>query len=617
MGRAKTALTCGSERQDFAVMALFDASGDVMPASRSRRLPPRFDQSLLTIPEELTWGQTVDRLGADIKLTIAGAADKLGAAAGAAGAAAEAAAAGAAGAVEAVASSVLEVGKGLNDNVITPVIFRAGAAAEAAAAGAAGAAEAAAAGAAGAAEAVASSVLEVGKGLNDNVITPVIFRAGPAAETAAAGAAGAAGAAETAAACAAGTAEAAASSVVEVGNTVGKGLNDNISRLGSLGADRHAQDEKVEDDVAMPWGPCSHLNDSSIADEAEAIAVATDNILFSKRFRVMRQRYSANKISGVARRRFRRKWAAATRIQAIIRGYHDRRPGIVCRLLLILKAPTPAEHGRRFLQWKLMATKRLRREQAVHYARLSRSIDVWIATIWRRWRRAHKWHGLRLVADRRRVARSFRRLQRRWSARSAVTNSSAAWRRRVEHALLASGFERWHRVWNPSWIAAVQQRQLHQASQAKATHAAAATMQQKLYQLRDAPPPPHTMNALEAMMQAVLSMQVDTVDASRLGVQLMLKASGIESSLTAALSESREPLTRRLKRQPLSGQSRWSRPPKTNPATRGRVGVIVEAAIEAQAAAPRPARAAALKDTAQEDAPKGWLSAKTKRRSEA
>ena len=536
-----------------------------MPASRSRRLPPRFDQSLLTIPEELTWGQTVDRLGADIKLTIAGAADKLGAAAGAAGAAAEAAAAGAAGAVEAVASSVLEVGKGLNDNVITPVIFR----------------------------------------------------AGPAAETAAAGAAGAAGAAETAAAGAAGTAEAAASSVVEVGNTVGKGLSDNISRLGSLGADRHAQDEKVEDDVAMPWDPCSHLNDSSIADEAEAIAVATDNILFSKRFRVMRQRYSANKISGVARRRFRRKWAAATRIQAIIRGYHDRRPGIVCRLLLILKAPTPAEHGRRFLQWKLMATKRLRREQAVHYARLSRSIDVWIATIWRRWRRAHKWHGLRLVADRRRVARSFRRLQRRWSARSAVTNSSAAWRRRVEHALLASGFERWHRVWNPSWIAAVQQRQLHQASQAKATHAAAATMQQKLYQLRDAPPPPHTMNALEAMMQAVLSMQVDTVDASRLGVQLMLKASGIESSLTAALSESREPLTRRLKRQPLSGQSRWSRPPKTNPATRGRVGVIVEAAIEAQAAAPRPARAAALKDTAQEDAPKGWLSAKTKRRSEA
>jgi len=555
-------LTCGSERQDFAVMALFDASGDVMPASRSRRLPPRFDQSLLTIPEELTWGQTVDRLGADIKLTIAGAADKLGVAAGAAGAAAEAAAAGAAGAVEAVASSVLEVGKGLNDNVITHVIFR----------------------------------------------------AGPAAETAAA----AAGAAETAAAGAAGTAEAAASSVVEVGNTVGKGLSDNISRLGSLGADRHAQDEKVEDDVAMPWDPCSHLNDSSIADEAEAIAVATDNILFSKRFRVMRQRYSANKISGVARRRFRRKWAAATRIQAIIRGYHDRRPGIVCRLLLILKAPTPAEQGRRFLQWKLMATKRLRREQAVHYARLSRSIDVWIATIWRRWRRAHKWHGLRLVADRRRVARSFRRLQRRWSARSAVTNSSAAWRRRVQHALLASGFERWHRVWNPSWIAAVQQRQLHQASQAKATHAAAATMQQKLYQLRDAPPPPHTMNALEAMMQAVLSMQVDTVDASRLGVQLMLKASGIESSLTAALSESRGPLTRRLKRQPLSGQSRWSRPPKTNPATRGRVGVIVEAAIEAQAAAPRPAaRAAALKDTAQEDAPKGWLSAKTKRRSEA
>ena len=78
-------MTCGSERQDFAVMALFDASGDVMPASRSRRLPPRFDQSLLTIPEELTWGQTVDRLGADIKLTIAGAADKLGAAAGAVG----------------------------------------------------------------------------------------------------------------------------------------------------------------------------------------------------------------------------------------------------------------------------------------------------------------------------------------------------------------------------------------------------------------------------------------------------------------------------------------------------------------------------------------------------
>jgi hypothetical protein len=464
---------------------------------------------------------------------------------------------------------------------------------------------------------VASSVLEVGKGLNDNVITTVIFRAGPAAEAAAAGAAGAAGAAEAAAAGAAGTAEAAASSVVEVGNTVGKGQSDNISRLGSLGADRHAQDEKVEDDVAMPWDPCSHLDDSSIADEADAIAVATDNILFSNRFRVMRQRYSANKISAVARRRFRRKWAAATQIQAIIRGYHDRRPGIVCRLLLILKAPTPAEHGRRFLQWKLMATKRLRREQAVHYARLSRSIDVWIATIWRRWRRAHKWHGLRLVADRRRVARSFRRLQRRWSARSAVTNSSAAWRRRVEHALLASGFERWHRVWNPSWIAAVQQRQLHQASQAKATHAAAATMQQKLYQLRDAPPPPHTMNALEAMMQAVLSMQVDTVDASRLGVQLMLKASGIESSLTAALSESRGPLTRRLKRQPLSGQSRWSRPPKTNPATRGRVGVIVEAAIEAQAAAPRPARAAALKDTAQEDAPKGWLSAKTKRRSEA
>ena len=533
-----------------------------MPASRSRRLPPRFDLSLLTIPEELTWGQTGARLGADSKLTIADAAEKLGAAAGAAGAAAEAAAAGAAGAAEAVASSVLEVGKGLNDNIITPAISRAGAAAEAAAAGAAGAAEAAAAGAAGAAEAAASSVLEVG-------------------------------------------------------NSVGKGLNDNFSRLGSPGADWHDQDEKVEDDVTMrPWDP--NIDDSSIADEAEAIAVATDNILFSKRFRVMRQRYSADKISGVARRRFRRKWVAATRIQAIIRGYQDRRPGIVCRLLLILRAPTPAEVGRRFHLWKLQATKRLRFEQAVHYTWLSRAIDLWIATIWHRWRRAHKWHGVRLLADRRRVVRSFRMLQRRWSARSVLVNSSAAWRRRVEHVLIASGFERWHRVWNPSWIATVQQRQLHQASQAKATHAAAATMQQKLYQLRDAPPPPHTMNALEAMMQAVLSMQVDTVDASRLGVQLMLKASGIESSLTAALSvESRGPLTRRLKRQPLSSQSRWSRPPKTNPATRGRVGVIVEAAIEAQVAAhdlhEQLASRPLLNLTAM-----SWMSAKTKRaRSEA